>query len=400
MNIDFEGETLDTSNEVSSMMNYVSPVFKRVGNLLAVGYLTDDQDCSNPLEDWDGNGKIFFAHRHASRESHQKMQEALGLNADWRPAVDSVEDKISTLLYCEPKRGKSLLSVFARLWVEAAAVSVDFQKWCLESGQNNRLLARELLFHSTNGIKIAKSSNAMYYQRRARKMFLAWVETGFDRRHRVMDPTDFDCYSDVQKKMWEKLVDDGALGNPDVVVLDCYEHGGQHWSLSGNGMQCRWDTSRGAGVWVPDSCALDEINRRMKVYAYGSVECNGSWTKRSGKLRFFASVDATKERSPDFMEWHDAFKWLESKKQKVADLPLGRKRADRELAQQSLDVYNEWLSGNCYGVVADLFSCTSEGEWEFVTSDACYGYVGSEYAEEELPGVVESILIQAHQEAA
>lgn len=49
-------------------------------------------------------------------------------------------------------------------------------------------------------------------------------------------------------------------GNPDpditpdrdAVLLDCYDHGGQMWSVSGGGMQDRWDTARGAGVWVPD----------------------------------------------------------------------------------------------------------------------------------------------------
>jgi hypothetical protein len=33
-------------------------------------------------------------------------------------------------------------------------------------------------------------------------------------------------------------------------VLDLYEHSGSAWSLSGSGMQCQWDTSRGAGVLI------------------------------------------------------------------------------------------------------------------------------------------------------
>lgn len=49
-------------------------------------------------------------------------------------------------------------------------------------------------------------------------------------------------------------------GDPDAQVLACYEHGGQHWSLSGQGPQDRWDTSNFAGVWVPDSNLREELD--------------------------------------------------------------------------------------------------------------------------------------------
>ena len=32
-----------------------------------------------------------------------------------------------------------------------------------------------------------------------------------------------------------------------AISLDCCFHSGQSWSITGNGMQCQWDTSRRAG---------------------------------------------------------------------------------------------------------------------------------------------------------
>lgn len=51
-----------------------------------------------------------------------------------------------------------------------------------------------------------------------------------------------------------------AQNDPDAVVLDCYEHGGVAWSIHGEGRQCRFDTAKGVGLWIPDSEYRKEIH--------------------------------------------------------------------------------------------------------------------------------------------
>ena len=63
---------------------------------------------------------------------------------------------------------------------------------------------------------------------------------------------------DVLEKMWSEPA--YFPGDRDAQLLSCYDHGGQLWSLSGAGMQCRWDTSNKAGVWVPDEYLRKQLD--------------------------------------------------------------------------------------------------------------------------------------------
>ena len=54
-------------------------------------------------------------------------------------------------------------------------------------------------------------------------------------------------------------VDESITSDKDGVLLDCYEHGGQHWSVGG--WLCRFGgAARGAGVWVPDDCLRSQLD--------------------------------------------------------------------------------------------------------------------------------------------
>lgn len=63
-----------------------------------------------------------------------------------------------------------------------------------------------------------------------------------------------------------------------AVLLDYYEHGNCLWSLAGFGPQCRWDTSRGAGIyWLPTDVPKDQREK----YAESAMDeysdwCNGT----------------------------------------------------------------------------------------------------------------------------
>ena len=82
-------------------------------------------------------------------------------------------------------------------------------------------------------------------------------------------------YSDSRlTQLLQELWDTGLLRDPKVVMLDLYSHSGEDWSFTGEGTQCRWDTSVCAGALLPSetmSELLDELAktdpRDMKTIA-------------------------------------------------------------------------------------------------------------------------------------
>lgn len=116
--------------------------------------------------------------------------------------------------------------------------------------------------------------------------------------------------------------------DPDAVPLSYFEHGQCLWDVAGGARigscpDMQWDGVAFAGVWVPDDCVRE------------------SYTGQDGKTR---------------REW--MIKQAES--------------ACRE--------YTAWCNGDCWGIV--VVTCNPDGS--MVDSDECWGYVGSEYAQEAL----------------
>lgn len=104
--------------------------------------------------------------------------------------------------------------------------------------------------------------------------------------------------------------DDEIQPNPYAFLLDCFAHGSEHWSIHGEGMQCQWDTARGAGVWVPDECLMEEIKDRKEAEVY---------------------------------------------------------------CRQFLEQYNQWINGEVYGIVTAWYSSTGEQE-DYESSWMYVGY--------------------------
>lgn len=353
----FDLAELDLVFKPSAMMGHIGPVVRQAGNRLIVGYLADDDETTgNPLEDMDGVGHIYTAHRHS--DTHHQMQDALGLDRDWQPRLDEVDN-------FEDRLG--------RAWIEAAKVAYEFKTFA----QDNASARAPLDTH--------------YFARRAEQFWKSHGIDGID---------EFDFTRDVREALWRDLRHEGKMGDIDAVLLDCYEHSGQHWSISGEGMRCRFDTASGAGVWVPDTCVREEIERRAPAYAYGEVQRSGVRTRQSNPKRYFARFDKEfgAEQSPRFEHWHEAFDWLN---EQVADrdLPapndqqarLGRRRAAIENARSALDLYNQWLSGDIYGcIVLTVEYHQSTESWEILESDECWGYFGFDDTMDELRSTVES----------
>lgn len=121
------------------------------------------------------------------------------------------------------------------------------------------------------------------------------------------------------------VVDEDRTPDKDAVLLDCYEHGGQLWSVQGNGVQCRFDTARGAGVWVPDDCLRKQLDDDER-----------------------AGVD--------------------------------RRKHAIMYAKQFLEQYNAIVAGEVYGIVTEIY----DEHVGFISCDSCWGCVGSKGTEEEI----------------
>ena len=77
----------------------------------------------------------------------------------------------------------------------------------------------------------------------------------FDHPSQVMVTDDGDIQYQ-QNKNYEWTTFDIEQNGESWWWLSCYRHGSEHWSLMGEGYQCRWDTTEKAGIVSMDSETL------------------------------------------------------------------------------------------------------------------------------------------------
>jgi hypothetical protein len=151
---------------------------------------------------------------------------------------------------------------------------------------------------------------------------------------------------EISEETWRELRKAGLVGDPYVVVLDCYQHGGTSWSVTGQGSSCQWDNARGAGVWVPDDTLREMLD----------------------KLRESDGFDAAKEQAEVY-------------------------------AKEALTVYNEWLAGNCYGAVICVYVKEPTG-YTLISHDTCWGLIGLASASAVTKELVAEQVASLEEEAA
>lgn len=314
--------------------------------------LVHDDDCESPLESCDGEGSIYFAGRRGDSKSQSRYQDALGLHGDYSLNVydDNVQETARKMLR-------------DRLSRDHAA---DLVRMTLEAS-NDGISTGQLWDDILNRVQ-------GYY---------GWARLSRE-DEAILAKYDWDA---LLTEAWHACWSAGKIGDRLAVLLDVYEHGGMVLSVSGAGMQCQWDTSRGAAVWVPDTVARHEItNRRAPVYTKGRVVQN-----RMASPGFPYTVETlgeckdgttfyTNDKHPQFAHWHEAFEYLEKLSVEVfRSLAAAEEWAAREYAMQVLESYNDWLAGDTWGVVAYTVDLEAG---EVVEEHACWGYVGRQWAEE------------------
>lgn len=331
---------------------------------IVVGYLAADTGgfTSNPLEDCDGMGRIAHHpnHRYGSREDGNEYYNALGLDRYGDPVID--EDKVQEMwkekVYALPDE------VFAPFYPEGEEVHIaDFIADCKSQLANEQ----------------AGDYN-LYAMIRA----AFWTNTGTG---------DWEFTDEERKQLeevmelhltwdWEEVQEACAEpGNPHAVMLDIYEHSGVSYSISGMGMQCRFDTSRGAAVWVPDDYALDEIKSRGAVFDHAYIEQTSRCRGRG--LRYNLLVDGKSVAHSD--DWVKLWRIAQDiarlrSKAGVPNYYNGEHKAALEMAYSACQVYTDWCNGNCYGVITAVYDFNGE----LLEEDSCWGFIGDEDAEDSL----------------
>ncbi len=295
-------------------------------DVITLGYLAHDSDCANPLEEDEYMGAIYECRRHGS--TLKEYEKALGLR-DGGPDYSLVdEDKV----------------------VEAALAAIF-----LDDG----LIEKALAHCETHWDRPTSATCANRF-----------IEDCLDSVNELEPVIETD---DFYFALWRQGREDGTIGAKHTVMLDVYEHGLISYCVSGQGMQCQFDTARGGAVWVPNENCLGEINFRAQAYRKGRI-CKGvkSFAVQHGE------VNGVRESAP-FDTRRDAFNYLlDPALPEIYNQDEAERMAAEELAAQAADTYTDWCNGNCYLTVTATFDL----EGTPIDWDCCGGYIGIDNAVE------------------
>lgn len=204
-----------------------------------VTVVTQAEGTGNPLEESDGEGSIYHHPRanYGDKSNHSQYLEALSLDGDYQPDLDLVQDAyleqytkhLETADLTPLLTGDLSMDDLRQTLINCVRQDADVDS---DTDYIAHMLAWE-------------HWGSSQYPDEVKEAMLAALETGTFK---------------TAQEVWEAERAAGRIGNPNAVLLSCYEHGGIVWNIQGEGMNCRWDSSNAAAVWVPDSVALDNID--------------------------------------------------------------------------------------------------------------------------------------------
>lgn len=370
---DLEGEEI----EVKHVLSYAPETEHRLvvmdKHIIAGGLDYDrDSSSSNPMAD-DGNGSIYHAGRRA-KDSAERAQyyAALGMTAHGDRDLNDEEvlKELAAHVVKEMRKDRSLMATLSSLFRNHG-----------ESGKWDAVCDK-----IANLITVESWDNVMDVIT-AKYLGGGWWQRADDEWREKLEALDFMLRESDAQAAWERLYAKGDLGDPLAVLLDIYEHGGVSYSVAGGGMQCRWDTSTGGAVWVPDSCAKDNIRHKvLKGLGIGEVKWFGACGSKENPIHARYSMDGGSTWTGNYASWAQAMTALvAASERKIDPYELQKLMAAEAVkyCKSTLEPYNDWVNGNVYGV--KLYVIDREtGECVDEMTEECWGYIGHSYAEETL----------------
>lgn len=374
-----EDEMIDVAN-VCRIQPDCSEMMVVTERHIIVGGLAYDQDVGSPASEMEGEGKIHCLGRRGDREDHAAYYDALGLNSDGSPdyAHGAVCEALSHIVCEAIRKDRSLMTTLHNLvrhrtdW-KVAGKGTGWDRVC------------NLI---TSAINQEGPDYAMDY---IADWFLGvsyWADVA-DEWQEVLSPLSSQLTWDRVHEAYERALSSGAIGNPLAVVLDVYEHSGICFSISGQGMQCRWDTSRGGAVWIPDRCAEENIRyNAYQALGLGEVRWFGACGSDSDPLNARFSLDQGNTWIGEGRGWdwnqamHEMLK-ASGKEIPPEELNAALVRSAEAYAKGCLETYNAWANGDVYGCLLYVID-RQTGERVESHDDEVWGHYGLQYAESEL----------------
>lgn len=300
-------EVDDNEVELEYTPEYYEPTISQpTPTTLVVGYLMHDEDAENPMTSCDCEGKLYTAPGNygggyitddARAASYLGLAEFGGSRDD--PEYDleagGVDDRVAEKLMTIIKGNPAMNAWMVASIMETGAPFLRVMADLVDEMQGYR--------------------NTNY----------DW-DSELDIELLALLPD----YETLAKTAWEELYNEGKIG--EYLAVPVYWCGSNHGPGTASAGTTSLDDAN--AVWVPDACAIDNMN------------------------------------------FKDCVTYLE--KLAVAD----------KYASGVLDQYTTWANGECYGVVVESFKLVGD-RYEQVNSDACWGYIGYKWAEQALKEQIE-----------
>jgi hypothetical protein len=341
---------------------------------ILVGGLRYDHNAPNPLKDYDGEGMLFHAGRRGNSEERAAFFEAFGLNPDGEKdfAHPAVVELLAEMVYDQIKADRSLHQKLLR--VLAAHEVPDHLKTALHRAAD--------WGGDRHAVSISLARTRNYWD---------LSKTDQEKLYPVVD-----MFEELKENAWNAAVECGLIGNNFAVPLDIYEHGGIAYSISGEGMQCRWDTTSVGAVWVPDECALDNIQTNvLDALGIGKIKWAGALGSKTDPLHAVISLDGGNTWQGNFKTWRGAVEELIGKNAGKIDFDSFNRaviKAAEEYCRGCIETYNSWVNGENYGVcIYAIDRKTGQLRPDLIDHDV-WGYIGRTRAESELES---EMLLQA-----
>lgn len=340
--------TLDSGDEVEVMFepcDWMGIHVEQVGTSLVVAYNVHDSDPSNPMENGDCNGDIYTkSSRYGGgviTDNDSELYEAL--RVDGYGNVRSRDD------VCTIDGHQATLAEHAADYFMKHEGGYDLAiEWMDETGFE----------HDGEDENLAVS----LYDR----IWNDLVEYRF--KEEEIDKLIVELF----KQNWREIV------GPYVVPLSHFsERGDTSFSVTD------WDGDPDdlpTGVWVACKCAIENIDCNPLPYGvevsydYGTKGWNATG-KPSWKVTGPNGIDQR------FEDHKAAFEFAHT----LGEGDIAWQA--RCYAKGIVEEYAEWCNGNVYGCVVETFEnvgTEEEPEWEQTHEDACWGFIGSEYAQQAL----------------
>lgn len=300
----------------------------RVGEHIVLSYLVHDDSPENPMKECYANGELL-TYREGVITDDNGAASHLGL-IDFEPTYNIDHEGVD-------EQAREIM------WQELE-FDIDFQLWChanyeIEEHEDHRQFYRQCLL----AIDFDYDSE---------------VESWLDHRYVLA------C-----EKAWNELWEQGRIGDYLAVPVNyCDSVHGPGTTRIGTA-----DLDFANAVWVPCKDAIENIKSTVLPAGY---EIRHEWI---GKPHMVYGLWDKGER----VDWYDTYAQAVS----TAWVRVDRQPTHAELMQRArsyadavLNEYESWCNGDCWGIVNAVFDETGG----LISEDSCWGYIGREYAEEEL----------------